>query len=277
MEAVDEDMPVQKRILLCRIVFSFILFVLIYFAVSNTLFHQLQSPVLKYPYVDPVYWMMHLLRIPDAVLSNYAVAIVFDILLFVSCIGCILFPLKRLFIIIFLVIYFIYFITFNSYGGHHTHAGVGILFVPIAFLFRNTITFSLLWQALRYYTLFVYASAFLWKLFRLSFLDDNHGLMILKNNVATYLYYNPGTWLSGFYWWLLQNPFWANAMYITGFILEGIFIVGFFTRKYDNYLLLFSIIMVIGFWLLANALFFQLLILSFTLVNFNNKKSDSSL
>ncbi len=275
MEEVSEDIiPVQKRILLCRIVFTFILFALIYAALSNTLFHQLQSPVLKYPYVDPAYWMMHLLRIPDAIVSNYTVAWVFDILLFASCIGCIVYPFRKIFIIVFLLIYFIYFITFNSYGAHHTHAGVGILLAPIPFLFSGT-TFSLLLQALRYNTLFIYASAFLWKLFRLSFLNDNHGLLILKNNLTPYLYYTPGSQLSKFYMGILQHPSLANIMYILGFILEGTFITGFFTKQYDKYLFMFSIILVIGFWFLADAGFFQLLILSLTLINFNKKISDS--
>jgi hypothetical protein len=276
MEPVVEDMiPDNKRVLIGRMVFSFILFVLIYFTISNVLFHQLRSPVLKYPYVDPVYWLMHWLKIPDAIVSNYSVAYVFDIILFAGCIGCIVFPLKRIFVALFLLTYFIYFISFNSYGGHHTHAGIGILLIPIPFLFRKNITFSLLWQALRYYTLFIYVSAFLWKLFRLSFINEDQGLLILKNNVTAYLYYNPGAWLSKIYWWLLQNPVWVNAMYIGGFILEGLFIIGFFTKKYDKYLLLISLIMVIGFWLLADALFFQLLVLSFTLVNFNNKRFNS--
>lgn len=276
MEAIKNDpVPVNKKILLCRIIFSFILFALIYAAVSNTLFHQLQSPALKYPYVDPAFWIMHLLRIPDVIVSSQTLAYLFDILLFASCIGCIVFPLRRICIAAFILTYFIYFITFNSYGAHHTHAGVGILLVPIPFLFRRNINFSLVWQALRYYTLFIYVSAFFWKVFRLSFANENHGLLILKNNLTTYLFYNPDTWLSGFYRWLLQNPAWPNAIYIGGFILEGLFIVGFFTKRYDKYLLLLSVIMVLGFWLLADALFFQILILSFTLVNLNLKKSDS--
>lgn len=278
MEKVKEDIiPDRKKILLCRIIFVFILFALIYAAFSNTLLHQLHSPVITYPYVDPVYWLMHLIRIPDVIVSNYYVSCVFDLLLFATCLGCIVYPLKKCIITLFLLIYFIYFVTFNSYGAHHTHAGVGILLAPIPFLFGSNISFSLMWQALRYYTLFIYASSFFWKLFRLSFLNDKHGLLILKNNLTPYLYYNPDTVLSNCYLWLLQNPFWANAMYISGFILEGTFIIGFFTRKYDKYLLLFSIIMIIGFWFLADAFFFQLLILSFTLINFNNKKSDSYL
>ena len=275
METVIEIIPDKKRILLCRSVFTFILMVLIYFGISNTLFHQLHAPVLKHPFVDPAYWLLHFFKIPDDIVSNYAVAYSFDIILFLSCIGCIIYPFKKIFIIIFLLVYFIYFITFNSYGAHHTHAGIGLLLIPFPFLFRTKIKFSLLWQALRYYTLFIYTSSFCWKLFRMSFLDDNHGLLMLKNNLTSYLYYNPDTALSGIYTWLLQNPFLANAMYIGGFILEGMFFIGFFTRKYDKYLLANSIILIIGFWFLADAFFFPLLVMSFTLINFSKKKSDT--
>ena len=206
MEAVTADIiALQKRILLCRIAFCFILFGLIYAAISNTLFHQLQSPVLKYPYVDPNYWLMHLLKVPDAVISNAAVAYAFDILLFASCIACIIFPLKRIFIFLFLIIYFIYFISYNSYGAHHTHAGVGILLIPVPFLFRKEINFTLLWQALRYYTLFIFTSAFLWKVCRLTFLNADHGVWISKNNLTPYLYYNPDSMLAKCYWWLFQH------------------------------------------------------------------------
>ena len=67
-----------------------------------------------------------------------------------------------------------------------------------------------------------------------------------------------------------------NALYIVGFVLEGTFIIGFFTKKYDKYLLILSFILITGFWFLADAVFFQLLILNLTLINFNNKSSHSS-
>ena len=57
--------------------------------------------------------------------------------------------------------------------------------------------------------------------------------------------------------------------FIAGTILEGLFIVGFFTRKYDKYLLIFSIFLPLGFWFTADAYFFEFLILSLTLVNFH--------
>jgi hypothetical protein len=75
--------------------------------------------------------------------------------------------------------------------------------------------------------------------------------------------------LAGLYRWLLQQPAMVNGAYIAGMIIEGLFIIGFFTRKYDKLLLIFSILLPFGFWLTADAYFFEFLILSLTLVNFH--------
>lgn len=276
METVSHIIPLHRRILLCRVVFSFIFLFLVYAFISNTAFHQLRSPVLKYPYVDPLYWLMHWLQIPDIIVSNNSVAWIFDVLLFASCLLCIVFPLQRIFIVVFLISYFIYFITYNSYGAHHTHGEVGILLAPVPFLFRKELTFSFLLEGLRYYILFIFSSAFLWKLFRLSFLQDDHGVWIVKNNLASYLYFHPGTFFGNCYRWMLQHPSFTNTMYIAGIIAEALFIVGFFTRRYDKYLLVLFILLVTGFWFMADAFFVPLLVLAPTLVNFNATRSDSS-
>ena len=264
--------PVKQRVFICRVVFAFIFLCLLYFCSSHVLLHQLNSPALKYPYVDPVFWVMHLLRIPELITSGYCIALSFDVTLFVSCVLCFLFPLKRIFILVFLLLYFIYFVCINSFGAHHTHAAAGLLLVPIPFLFKSEKSFSLMWQALRYYALYVYASSFLWKLFRLTWLHTDQGLLILKKNITPYLYYNNDTVLSKLYWWLLQHPSLVNTLFVIGFIMEGTFVVGFLTKQFDKILFLFSFILVAGFWLLADALFFQLLIFSLTFVKFEKEK-----
>jgi hypothetical protein len=134
-----------------------------------------------------------------------------------------------------------------------------------------------MWQALRYYTLFIFVSAFLWKLCRLTFLNKDHGLLIMKNNLTSYIYYHPDSFFSDMYHWLFQYPGITNALYISGVILEGVFIIGFFTKKYDFWLLILSLVLITGFWFMADAFFFQLLVLSFTLINFTHKRSRSYL
>jgi hypothetical protein len=257
----------RKRI--ARIVFALITISLVWSFFSNTLLHQLNRPVLKFPYVDATYWGMHWLGIPELITGNYSIAFIFDTALFASCFLSFLYPEKRWFIWSFIVLYFIYFITFNTFGAHHTNHKIGFLVIAIPFAVADYKSFNFLWQGLRYFLLFAYADAFLWKLFRLSWLHADQGLLIMKKNVAAFLYFEPGTWQAGLYRWLLQHPAWVNGAYLAGFLLEGLFIIGFFTRKFDRYLLVLSILLPIGFWLIADAYFFEFVILSLTLINFH--------
>src|SRR5438105_1572223 len=109
----------------CRLVFTFIFISLLYSSISHTLLHQLQYPVLKFPYVDLTYWVMHLLKIPELLTGNLILAWCFDILLFITCVLSLIFPSKRLFIISFFVLYFIYYLFYNSYGMHYAHSIIG--------------------------------------------------------------------------------------------------------------------------------------------------------
>ena len=255
----------MNRDLLCRIVFSMILIHLIFSLFASTLVHQLQSPTLKFAYVDPTFWLMHLLQIPELVSSNYYIALVFDVSLFVCCIAALFFPKNKLVIALFIILYFVYYIIFNSFGTHHTHALIPVLISPVPFLFSKK-SFLFSWEALRYFLLFSYSAAFFWKLFRFSWLNSNQGILIIKKNMTPYLYFNPDTFLAKIYFWFLDNPTFTHVIFITGFIMEGLFIIGFFTKKYDKLLFSISVILPVGFWFFADALFFEQLILSLTLL-----------
>ena len=261
-EAYSE--PDIRRNLICRLAFIFILFSLLYSYASHTLIHQLKSPVLKFPYVDLSYWMFHLAGIPELISGNYTLALLLDLCLFVFCILTILFPSRKTFPAFFFSAYIVYFFIFNSYGAHHTHSKIGILLMPVPFLFKKE-SFSYVWKGLRYFLLFAYSAAFFWKLFRLSWLQDNQGILIMKRNFVAYLYYHPDTSAAHFYQWLLQHPAIVNSVFAAGFIAEGCFIAGFFTNRVDKWLLVLSILLPLGFLVLADAFFVELLILSLTL------------
>jgi|SRR6185437_2013 len=256
----------QRQVkILCRIVFSIILIDLLFSAFSNTLVHQLQSPVLKFAYVDPTFWVMHLLKIPGFVASDFYLSWFWDIVLFISCIGILIFPGKKWIILVFIIFYFVYYIIFNSYGAHHTHSLVPFLIVPIPFLFSKR-SFAFSWQALRYFLLFAYSAAFLWKLFRLSWLKSGQGILILKKNLTPYLFFNPHTFLAGIYFWFVNHPVFVEVIFFAGFILEGLFLIGFFTKKFDRYLFIISLLLPFGFWFIADAVFYEMVILSLTLL-----------
>lgn len=256
----------RKRI--ARIVFSLILLSLTGSFFANTLIHQLHQPVIKYPYVDPTYWAMHLLHIPETIAGNYIVAWVFDIALFSTCLLALRYSSQRWLIALFSILFFIYFITYNTFGTHHTGNKYGILLITLPFIATDIQSFNFLWQGLRYFLLFGYSCAAVWKIARLSWLQANQGILILKKNIAGYLFFNPHTTLAGIYQWFLQYPALLQCLYITGIVLEGVFVIGFFTRKADRFLFILSILLVIGFWFMADAYFFELWILSLTLINF---------
>lgn len=267
--AISKDLGEFKyqRKLLCKLVFAFIFFFLLYYLYSNTMVHQLHSPVLIFPYVDITYWLFHSLKITEFITHNYFISCCFDVLLFASCVLSFLFPGKRFFVIAFFVLYCIYYIIFNSYGTQHTHSKAGILLMPLPFMVPKKM-FYYMWEAMRYFSLFVYADAFLWKLFRVNFLIGDHGSLVIKKNFAAYLYYHPYGFLADMYTWLFKHPGIIQIIFITGFIMEGCFVTGFFTKRFDRYLLVLSILLPVGFRLLSDAFFFELLILSFTLLNF---------
>lgn len=250
---------------LCRLVFTIILVDLAFSGLSNTLVHQLQSPVLKFTYLDPVFWAMHILGIPETITSHIYLAWFWDGMLFITCGLVIIFPGNKWLIVSFIIFYFVYYIIFNSFGTHHTHSLVPFLIAPVVFLFSKK-SFLFAWHGLRYFFLFSYSAAFLWKFFRFSWLQVDQGNLIIKKNLTPYLFFNSHTYLADFYFWFLQNPGIVYVIYLAGFILEGLFIVGFFTRKFDRYLFVISLLLPLGFWFMADAMFYEMIILSLTLL-----------
>jgi hypothetical protein len=72
--------------------------------------------------------------------------------------------------------------------------------------------------------------------------------------------------LADIYFWFLGHPFFVEVIFFTGFILEGLFIIGFFTKKFDRLLFIISLLLPFGFWFMADAVFYELVILSITLL-----------
>ena len=255
----------RERKFLCRLVYSTVFLLLIYDLISSTALYQLHSPVLIYPYVDITYILFNLSHAGDIVTGSLILSYCFSIFLFLSCITIIIYPDKRFFIFSFLILYFFYFLVYNGYGAHHIHSKVGILFISVPFLFIGN-NFMFTWEAVRYYTLFLYADSFLWKLFRLSWLNNKQGILIMKQNLIPLLYQHPDNNFSNLYYFFFNHYFYADILYRTGFLLEGIFLIGFFTKRFDKFLVIISLLLAIGFLFMADAFAFELLILDVTLI-----------
>jgi len=251
-----------------RCVFVFILLSLIYHYVSHTLLHQLQAPVFQFAFIDPMYILFSISGLSSFIVQHFWLALFVDSCMFIGALLIILFPQKRFLIILFSVLYFIYFVIYNLYGMHHTHILVGILLAPLPFWASNNTTFTYLWSALRYYTLCIYSLAFFWKVFRHSLFSPDQPMAVLKDNLTPYIYFHPDTTQTALYQFFMQHPGLLYIFYLFAVAMEGFFLVGFFTRRFDHALITAGILIHIGILFFADAFFIEIFILYFSLIKF---------
>lgn len=263
---------IHKRIFLSKLCYGFLLLLLIYEYVSKGLVSQLQSPSLIYSNIDITYLLFNFFGVLDFIVTHYWVAVTFDISLFITCLLCIFKPQKIIFPVLFLCLYFIYFIVYSNYGGHHLHSKIGALLICVPFLFKEK-SFVLMWEALRYYVLFIMSCAFLWKFFRGAWIAQGHGVELIRQNWIPILYRKPHYLLRDFYFFIFNHPHIADILFTTGTILEGSFIIGFFTKKYDKLLCVIFIALIISFQITTDAFMFELLILLLTFLYSNKPKT----
>lgn len=76
LDVISDEKVIRAKA--AKAVFAFICCSLLVYYFSNTLLHQLRSPVIKHPYVDPTYWVLHLLQIPEKIFQSQFGALLFD-------------------------------------------------------------------------------------------------------------------------------------------------------------------------------------------------------
>ncbi|WP_169818752.1 hypothetical protein [Niabella ginsenosidivorans] len=119
---------------------------------------------------------------------------------------------------------------------------------------------------MRYFACWVYFSSLLWKMINGSFWQPDFGIESLKENVAYILYEDPAGKLAFLYRFFLEHPLLTNTGAKLIFLLEGFFIVGFFTKKWDKvlFVLIFLIHGLLCFF--ADVVFIELCVLAFLFI-----------
>lgn len=254
----------RQRIVISRLVFSFIFIALMFrFLLHATPSHLLQPPFFLLG-LDFTYWLYHFAGIQHLIIYSQAGAAIFDTCLMASCILSILFPLKKIWVISFSVLFFLYAITYNTYIVHHAHPLTMMMLITIPFWFRKNETWQLIWEGMRYYICYIYTMSFIWKIWiSNSFFYWNQGVGSVKLNLAEYLYHNPGTWMAIIFKFFIAHPFLLNMGNTIIFLAEGLMVVGFFTKKYDRILMLLPVIIHVCSYFFADVFFIEMLVLVF--------------
>ena len=228
---------------MARAVFSWLFIILIYFFFNNSLLSQFQEPVLIYPGSDNSFWVLHILNIPQFLLQHHWAALSFDITITCSCIICIIIPHQRLFTWITVAAVWILYVAYCSSAGKH-YAQIGYLLTPIPFLALRYTKFDILWNLLRYWVCFLYVSAGIYKIYYGGFGYSNNMSHILWQDNTEWFVFNKEGLAYNAYHYLVENPGFSQWFYRIATFFDLALLVGFFTKRYDK-------------WLLAGLLFFH--------------------
>lgn len=244
------------RQLMASIVFGWLFIILVYFFSANSLLSQLEQPVLIYPSSDNTFWLVHIIRLPQWLLQNYPAALTFDIILTISCIICIFVPHQRLFTWITIGGVWLLYICYCSSAGKH-YAQIGYLLAPLPFLTLHKVKFDLLWNGLRYWVCFLYVSAGMYKLYYGGFaypLNMSH--ILQQMNAGWFIFYKHGIQAETISY-LIDHPGISQWLYRLACLADLLLFVGFFTKKFDKWLLLGLLIFHLGNFFLLHIPFIE--------------------
>jgi hypothetical protein len=258
----------RQRIILTRLVTGALLFLLLLRLADHATLSGIVSPPLFTANLDLTYWLYLLSGLPDLIVHNRAGAIIFDLMMFGAGLLSFLFPLQRRWIIPFSILLFIYAVSINAFSTDHLGQVWGYMIVLLPFWVADNNKFWFAWQGMRYYTCYAYVMAFVWKtMLNDSFYYTQQGVNSFKLNLFDYIYQNPDNLMTHMYKWFLRHDRILNGGEKFTVLLEGIMVIGFFTRKYDRWLIWIPVTIHVLTYFFVDVFFIELLVMDLSFLS----------
>jgi hypothetical protein len=219
---------------------------------------------------------MHLYRLLEfdyIITHSKIVAIVFTLLLFFVPIVLFIKINSKFWSILFIILNFVYNLIYTTHINYALHYLEGFVILSLIFLTYTNVKFNLVWQGLRLFICLTYFIAFVWKFVNGAFFQIDYGEAVFKKNLATYMFLNPDSYMTSIYYYFLQHPLLLNLGTYVCFLMEGVLIIGLFTKKYDKYLIINILLLHHLLYLFVDTLFIEwyIFILPFLTPAFWNK------
>ncbi|WP_143017088.1 hypothetical protein [Catalinimonas alkaloidigena] len=257
----------QTRTLIVRLFYGFAILIWIFKYTNGVWLHQVAHPTLAYITPEEVQWLWYSTGIPSWILATDLRALTVDLLLLASMLLAFCYPRQRWWPPLFSGLLCTYCLTGYLYYFARGHNLSGFLLMSFLPWFQSHRRFAAYFQFMRYFLLYILCSAALWKLYNGVVWDyDNQLPFILKMQHAEYVVHHPDAWRSHWVRWLLDQPA-LNLILLKGaWVLQLSCLVGFFTKKFDYFLLTAVVLFFIGDWLVMNLPFYEMYILVITLL-----------
>ncbi|MBL7951979.1 MAG: hypothetical protein JNM62_09690 [Flavobacteriales bacterium] len=256
----------EQRDTLARIVFGWILLALLWRWSNGAMLSQLEAPVLGNVYKDLTFWLFQLLGVQHALTASHPAALLLDGTLTLSAVILVVRPRRVWAARTYTVSILVYFIVQTTYANHHYRPIIGLVVAGLPFMFRSLGRFAALFQGLRFYVLFIYTSAGLYKVFRGSWTNLDQMTGIIENTQLELFLAAPEGWHAQLFTWLLQHQTASWLLFLLATLMEAIFIIGYFTRRYDVWLFITAMSLHIGFYFTMRFFAFELIVLDLTLL-----------
>ncbi|MCX6199937.1 MAG: hypothetical protein NTY88_12075 [Bacteroidetes bacterium] len=247
-------------------VFACVLLMLLYRFMSGTLITGLAGFCCGLEYGNVFYHLFIKTGIPALILSSHSVSVFFDFCLFGLPV-LLLLTQRNVFSVLFTAVAVIYFLLFNMVTAHFYHGFFAAIIISIPFWTKNERHFNLLWEGVRYYLLYVFASAALWKIFRGSVFYQEQLSNILKHQQLDMLLQQPLSYQASCVQYLIVHPEISHVVLIANVVVQLCFGVGFFTKKFDSLLFILACIFCAANYFVMGITSTELLVLNLTLLN----------
>jgi hypothetical protein len=166
----------------------------------------------------------------------------------------------------------LYFLLADIFWQMHHEPFILYLLLAFAFVTNREDRFYKLLEGCRYYFLYIFVSAAIWKIARGAVFNGQEMSRILLLHHSDLLTSHgdlPGEPCSlfscRFYTWLINHPHWSYWLYLGDTLLEASFIIGFFTRRWDRLLIVLALVFVIADLLVMRIPYWSILLGTITL------------
>ncbi len=248
---------------------------MIYKYLNGMFLYQLH-PDFFYVRLDVVTWMFMQTGLHKWLLNNNSGCALFDILFYSAPLILFLVYIKRNQLtkyaaVYMLIINFIYVQCYTLYPANSIEAYVSWLLFPVVFIPDDEKTVELLFDGLRYFFIFFFASSGVWKLAQGGLFNVSQMSGLLLNQHKEMLINSKVFWQSKFIMWLIQRPQISYLFYLSSALLQLSFLVGFFTKRLDKYLAIAFILFLMMDYLLMHISYFEVSAFLLTLLISRNK------
>jgi hypothetical protein len=225
---------------------------------------QLGAPIIHEVRQDPLVWHLIHSGLADFIAGNTIAALIFDVVIIIPMAVILFFTLsqkltKRL-IFLHCVLFAFYLLIIFSFPSLSIRKYLGLAIVPLIFLFVDNERYKRALSYLRYYVLFIFASSAMWKIVRGAIFESDQFVNILRNQHFEHMVLFPDHISTHIAECLISQETIAFVFYLLIAILQLSFIIGFFTKKYDRWLLIAMLLFVMGDFLVMRVEYWEFLV-----------------